>query len=175
MAGGIWPERNGLQSCLFCLCQPLLIWSLQYQRVRWDISLWYPPACPTGPIKSRKTQFTSFTLFFFFRHPALLFSSSQDSVFHSFPPHFSLSSSLQISLSNSRPLTGNWRGSSGFYSMLHTVYGPIFVSRYTWWSGLGGSIYSYLLQCKTVLRCTKWSLQHRDNDWEAWIRSSCSL
>lgn len=76
---------NGLQSFLFCLCQPLLIWSPQHQRASWCILLWCPPASPAGPIKSWKTQFASLTLSCFFSPSSpllLLFSRLDGSVLH---------------------------------------------------------------------------------------------
>lgn len=128
--GACGGRRNLAQtSWLFCLCQPLLIWSLQYQRARWDISLWYPPACPTGPIKSWKTQFASFTFSFFF-HPTLLFYTSQDSIAQFFPlfPHCSLCDSLWISLCLPHPLAVSRVIGGGDVGLLlymaYTVFGP---------------------------------------------------
>lgn len=73
---------------------------------------------------------------FFFHHPALFFSSSRDSMAQFFtliPSLRPLQCSLNLhpSLSTSRPLTSNWRGSSYCYCSTCSIW-AIFVSHYTW-------------------------------------------
>lgn len=122
---------NGLQSLLFCLCQPVLIWSQQHQRARCCILLWYPLASPTGLIKSWKTQFASLTWISFSHHPASFFGSWRLDFFPPSLPPMCLPRYLNLhpSLSASHPLTSNWRGSSYCYCFLYSIWAT-FVSHY---------------------------------------------